>query len=82
MAHSQFCEQFLNPLLLRALKGFTHNGWFRGNLDGIYTRDFSKIDNAQLYIKVEEYEKCKIKVFAISYNILRIMSGMAGLAYS
>ena len=43
LAHSQFCEQFLNPLLLRALKGFTHNGWFRGNLDGIYTRDLAKI---------------------------------------
>jgi ribosomal protein L11 methylase PrmA len=43
LAHSQFCEQFLNPLLLRALKGITHNGWFRGNLDGIYTRDLAKL---------------------------------------
>lgn len=35
--HRQFCEQFLNPLLLRAFFGISHNGWFRGNLEGIDT---------------------------------------------
>jgi ribosomal protein L11 methylase PrmA len=35
--HRQFCEQFLNPLLLRAFFGITHNSWFRGNLEGIDT---------------------------------------------
>jgi ribosomal protein L11 methylase PrmA len=35
--HRQFCEQFLNPLLLRAFFGIPHNGWFRGNLEGIET---------------------------------------------
>ena len=42
-AHRQFCEQFLNPLLLRALKGIIHNGWFSGNLEGIYTGDLAKL---------------------------------------
>ncbi|TPJ08348.1 class I SAM-dependent methyltransferase [Mesorhizobium sp. B2-8-1] len=43
LGHRQFCEQFLNPLLLRALKGVPHNVWFRGGLEGISTRDLSRI---------------------------------------
>ena len=35
--HRQFCEQFLNPLLLRSLFGIPHNSWFRGSLEGIET---------------------------------------------
>lgn len=31
----QFCEQFLNPLLLRAYLGIPHNAWYRGTLEGI-----------------------------------------------
>ncbi len=33
--HRQFCEQFLNPLLLRSMFGIPHNDWFRGSLEGI-----------------------------------------------
>jgi ribosomal protein L11 methylase PrmA len=39
--HRQFCEQFLNPLLLRALFGITHNAWFRGSLEGVRTTDLA-----------------------------------------
>lgn len=42
-AHRQFCEQFLNPLLLRALVGVSHNAWFRGNLEGIPTGDLTRM---------------------------------------
>ena len=28
-----------------------------------------------------ENNKCIVKVYAINYNVLRIMSGMGGLAY-
>jgi ribosomal protein L11 methylase PrmA len=35
IGHRQFSEQFLNPLLLRALLGVPHNAWFRGALEGI-----------------------------------------------
>lgn len=35
--HRQFCEQFLNPLLLRALFGIEHNAWYRGTQEGIST---------------------------------------------
>jgi ribosomal protein L11 methylase PrmA len=37
VAHQQFCEQFLNPLLLRAIIGIPHNAWYRGGLEGIPT---------------------------------------------
>lgn len=41
--HRQFCEQFLNPLLLRALNGISHNSWFRGSLEGISTADLARL---------------------------------------
>ena len=39
--HNQFCEQFLNPLLLRAIKGVPHNSWYRGALEGVSSKDLS-----------------------------------------
>lgn len=41
--HRQFCEQFLNPLLLRSLFGVPHNSWYRGNLEGISVGDIAKL---------------------------------------
>ena len=41
------------------------------------TCNFSRIDNAQLTGPAEARD-----VFAVNYNVLRIMSGMGGLAYS
>lgn len=41
MGHRQFCEQFLNPLLLRAKFGIAHNSWFRGGMEGIPNRDLA-----------------------------------------
>lgn len=43
IGHRQFCEQFLNPLLLRALVGIPHNAWYRGSLEGIASADLSLI---------------------------------------
>lgn len=43
LAHRQFCEQFLNPLLLRADFGITHNAWYRGEPDGIPTSDIAQL---------------------------------------
>jgi len=42
-AHRQFCEQFLNPLLLRAKLGIVHNAWYRGALEGISTSDLNRL---------------------------------------
>ena len=51
------------------------------------TCNMSRIDNATLLLtltpKSVAYNKnVNIKVFAVNYNVLRIMSGMGGLAYS
>ena len=42
------------------------------------TCNFSRIDNAQLV----QGSGAAIEVYAVNYNVLRIMSGMGGLAYS
>ena len=51
------------------------------------TCNFSRIDNATLQLvlsnaTVEGTKTAKVRVYAKNYNVLRVMSGMAGLAYS
>jgi ribosomal protein L11 methylase PrmA len=41
--HRQFCEQFLNPLLLRAFFGIPHNAWYRGTQEGIKAQELSRL---------------------------------------
>lgn len=43
MGHRQFCEQFLNPLLLRSYTGIPHNSWYRGGMEGISAGELSKL---------------------------------------
>lgn len=43
LAHNQFCEQFLNPLLLSSECGIPFNDWYRGRLEGIPTADIVKL---------------------------------------
>ena len=45
------------------------------------TCNFSRIDTAQLVLYGVETE-APIKIYATNYNVLRVMSGMGGLAYS
>lgn len=49
--------------------------------------NFSRIDNATLQLvlsnaTVEGTKTAKVRIYAVNYNILRVMSGMAGIAYS
>jgi len=49
--------------------------------------NFSRIDNATLQLvlsnaTVEGTRTAKVRVYAVNYNVLRVMSGMGGLAYS
>ncbi len=51
------------------------------------TCNMSRIDNATLFLTVSNYavnatSSAKIRVYAVNYNVLRMMSGMGGLAYS
>ena len=45
------------------------------------TCNFSRIDNATLVVSGKAANDV-LKVFAVNYNVLRVMSGMGGLAYS
>ena len=44
------------------------------------TCNFSRIDTAQLYFSGDYVNA--LNIYAVNYNVLRIMSGMGGLAYS
>ena len=49
--------------------------------------NFSRIDNATLQLVlsnacVQGTHTAKVRIYAVNYNVLRIMSGMGGLAYS
>ena len=51
------------------------------------TCNFSRIDNATLQLVVSAAaigtaNTAKVRVYATNYNVLRVMSGMGGLAYS
>jgi len=46
------------------------------------TCNFSRIDNAKLQLGLGNVVGGSILVFATNYNVLRVMSGMGGLAYS
>ena len=46
------------------------------------TCNMSRIDNATLNLSGVDTTENMVKVFAVNYNVLRIMSGMGGLAYS
>ena len=54
------------------------------------TCNFSRIDNAHLNVTLSSNAlnttynsgSATIKIYAVNYNILRVMSGMGGLAYS
>ena len=48
------------------------------------TLNMSRIDSAHLHLKITDAEKKKgtVLIYAVNYNVLRILSGMGGLAYS
>ena len=55
LGYKQFCENFLNPLLLGSLKGIQHNNWFRGALEGIEATELNKIISLK--------DKLSLKIF-------------------
>jgi ribosomal protein L11 methylase PrmA len=43
LGYRQFCEQFLNPLLLTSRTGVAFQPWYRGTLEGIPSADLSAV---------------------------------------
>jgi len=46
------------------------------------TCNFSRIDNAQVAVTQKATTQTTLNMFAVNYNVLRIQSGMGGLAFS
>jgi hypothetical protein len=46
--------------------------------------NFSRIDNTTLKLELEQAQNddSRIRIYCLNYNVLRVMSGMGGLAYS
>ena len=55
VGHKQFCEHFLNPLLLKSKKGINFNNWYRGNFNGIDTDELNSL--------LTFYEKFSYNIF-------------------
>jgi hypothetical protein len=46
------------------------------------TCNFSRIDNAQVAVTMKSTDALNLSMFAVNYNVLRVQSGMGGLAFS
>ena len=46
------------------------------------TCNFSRIDNSVAWVSMKTSAKTQLNMFAVNYNILRVQSGMGGLAFS
>ncbi len=64
LGHKQFCENFLNPLLLTSKKGVAFNNWFKGNLEGIPTQDLNNLLNF--------FDKISFNIFLHVYLLNRL----------
>ena len=77
--HKQFCENFLNPLILTSKKGIQFNNWFKGNLEGIFTQDLNNMLNLfdkisyniflHVYLLNKFENKYKIQNKKIDFNL-------------
>ncbi len=83
-SHQQFCDQFLNPLLLRVLSRVAHNNWYKGSLEGIPTSELNRLIplskkfspnvfinvvlQAKLLISARKKESSKGKAAQISFD--------------
>ena len=43
LGYRQFCEQFLNPLLLTAKTGVAYQAWYRGTMEGITSAELAAV---------------------------------------
>ena len=70
--HEQFCAQFLNPLLLWALRGVAPNAWYRGSLEGLSSMDLSRLlsfkDKLSWTVMTQVVLHARLQRFAIGHT--------------
>jgi ribosomal protein L11 methylase PrmA len=64
VAYNQFCENFLNPLLIKSLSGIEFNTFFRGSIDGISAQLTSKILPLRSYLSFNALTHVHIRAWA------------------
>lgn len=67
--YRQFCEMFLNPLLLQAYKNVAFHAWLRGSLDGIESGQLSQLMSLR--------DRLRPGVFAHVYLLAKLQSRYA-----
>ena len=68
--YSQFCEQFLNPLIIQSKIGINYNQIYKSEINGIST----SLTNSLLPISKKIFEKGAIQVIVFkNENVLKIM---------
>lgn len=96
VGYKQFCEMFLNPLILSAYKGVRFQQWMRGRVDGIETREMAGLmsfwDNfrsgvlghitlhAKLQRSMEGSQVSKSSIQKAGFNPEIIRANLRGLA--
>ena len=89
-AHTQFCENFLNPLILTSKTGINFNNWFKGNLEGIKTSDLSSVlkthhfFNPTIFFQVfllNKIEQKATKNLDITHNKIKKTKGLTKNAF-
>jgi len=61
--YHQFCEGFLNPLLLASYKRIPHQEWLRGSPSGISSRHLSSLMNGLTVLKKGIFTHVKMKAY-------------------
>ena len=62
--YNQFCDNFLNPLLIRSFSGIEHNQFFRGSIDGINTKITSKLLPMRSWLSYNAVAHVHLKAWA------------------
>lgn len=64
VAHRQFCELFLYPLMLQAYRKIPFQSWLRGSLDGIPVSDMAGILSFRDYFRKGVFTQVKLQNIA------------------
>ena len=76
LGHNQFCDEFLNPLLLTFFKKTPFNALYRGNLNGISTENLNNLlslkDKTNFFVFLNIFLKSKLQKNYSEKNLINL----------
>ena len=76
LGHNQFCDEFLNPLLLAFFKKTPFNALYRGNLNGISTENLNNLlslkDKTNFFVFLNIFLKSKLQKNYSEKNLINL----------